>query len=285
MIPLINSHRKIISHLSVFLLYANISHLSLSFIINTNLSSVHHRARHSSIATAGQLHMASYGRSTPRYTKNTDRSKRQERVGQLIRSEIATVIHQGYVKNTDGDLDEDLRRRINVVNADVSPDLKQARITVSVIKPHTRNFMDSEDDYDDEEEEGEDDDYNIGNRNGDAVVDSRRAYSWLVKNSKQIRYSIAQRLSHMKSIPNIMFVQVDVGAAVDVMNLIEKVANGYKRDYVGQFGQNDDELPTGMYLESELDDEDWDDEEDWIDNDDDESENEEDSKISSIEEL
>jgi len=227
---------------------------------------------------------SSYGRSTPRYTKNTDRSKRQERVGQLIRSEIATVIHQGYVKNTDGNLDEDLRRRINVVNADVSPDLKQARITVSIIKSHVRNIMDDEDDYDDEEGD-EDDDYTIGNRNGDAVVDSRRAYSWLVKNSKQIRHSIAQRLSHMKSIPNIMFVQVDVGAAVDVMNLIEKVAKGYKRDYVGQFGQNDDELPTGMYLESEMDDEDWDDEEDWVDKDDDEGDVEEDSDISSIDEL
>lgn len=170
------------------------------------------------------------------------------------------------------------------MNADVSPDLKQARITVSIIKPHVRNVMD-DDEEDDDDEGGEDYDYTISNRNGDAVVDRRRAYSWLVKNSKQIRHSIAQRLSHMKSIPNIMFVQVDVGAAVDVMNLIDKVANGYKRDYVGQFGQNNDELPEGMYLESEMDEDEWDDEDDWIDSDEDDDEFDENSDISSIDEL
>lgn len=212
------------------------------------------------------------------YGKNNDRSKRQERVGQLIRSEIATVIQNGYVKNTSGDLDDDLRRRINVVNADVSPDLRQARITVSIIKSHVRNVSNTDDENDMEDEDME---YAVSSRSGDAVVDRRRAYSWLVKNSKQIRHSIAQRLSHMKTVPLISFVQVDVGAAVDVMNLIDKVSNaGYKRDYIGVYGQNNDELPKGMYLESEMEDEDWDDEEDWEDNDDDD-----DDEITNIDDL
>jgi hypothetical protein len=34
----------------------------------------------------------------------------------------------------------------------------------------------------------------------------------------------------MKASPDLTFVQVDVGAAVDVMQLIEKVSKGYKRD-------------------------------------------------------
>jgi len=248
-----------------------------------------------------------YGRSTPRYTKNIDRTKRQERVGQVIRSEIALVLQNGYVKNTDKgrELDDALRRRINVVNADVSPDLRQARITVSIMKPHVvrRDDVFEEEEEEEEEEEGEDDveegddedydeyddefeDYTIpsSNTSGDAVVDRRRAYAWLVKNSKQIRHSIAQRLSHMKSIPELSFVQVDVGAAVDVMNLIDKVSKeNYKREVVGVFGQNDDELPKGMYLESEEggdDEENWDDEEDWDDEDE-----EEEGVIDSIEDL
>lgn len=202
----------------------------------------------------------------------------------MIRKEIATVLQNGYVKNTMGELNDDLRRRINVVNADVSPDLRQARITVSIIKSIVRDAVeedeqeeeDEEEEYDEEndeeyedDEDDEDFEYSVSSNSGDAVVDRRRAYAWLVKNSKQIRHSIAQRLSHMKSVPTLMFVQVDVGAAVDVMNLIDKVSNGnYKRDYIGVYGQNNDELPEGMYLESELEDEDWDDDEDWVDNDD-----------------
>ena len=88
-------------------------------------------------------------------------------------------------------------------------------------------------------------------------------------------------LYNMKTVPLISFVQVDVGAAVDVMNLIDKVSNaGYKRDYIGVYGQNNDELPKGMYLESEMEDEDWDDEEDWEDNDDDD-----DDEITNIDDL
>ena len=60
----------------------------------------------------------------------------------------------------------------------------------------------------------------------------------------------------MKASPDLTFVQVDVGAAVDVMQLIEKVSTGYKRDDV-------------LEMEFEEDD-DWEDEEDWIDFDDDE---------------
>eukprot|EP00555_Chaetoceros_dichaeta_P004161 CAMPEP_0198257460 /NCGR_PEP_ID=MMETSP1447-20131203/7147_1 /TAXON_ID=420782 /ORGANISM="Chaetoceros dichaeta, Strain CCMP1751" /LENGTH=279 /DNA_ID=CAMNT_0043944379 /DNA_START=158 /DNA_END=997 /DNA_ORIENTATION=- len=253
-----------------------------------------------------RLQMANkYGRSTPRYTKNIDRTKRQERVGQVIRSEIATVLQNGYVKNTDGrELEDALRRRINVVNADVSPDLRQARITVSIMKPHVVRDADvvaeeeEEEEFEEEEDEDEEDadeeeydeyddefeDYTISsNTSGDAVVDRRRAYAWLVKNSKQIRHSIAQRLSHMKSVPQLSFVQVDVGAAVDVMNLIDKVSKeNYKREVVGVYGQNDDELPKGMYLESEEggeDEDNWDDEEDW------EDEEEEEGVIDSIEDL
>lgn len=55
----------------------------------------------------------------------------------------------------------------------------------------------------------------------------------------------------MKASPDITFVQVDVGAAVDVMQLIEKVSQGYKRE---------DQTFELEYDEDE-DDDDWVDEE------------------------
>lgn len=89
----------------------------------------------------------------------------------------------------------------------------------------------------------------------DAIA-KRRAYAWLVRSTKAIRHSLAQRMKHMKASPDLTFVQVDVGAAVDVMQLIEKVSTGYKRDDVLEFEDEDDD--------------DWEDEEDWTDFDDDE---------------
>ena len=218
-----------------------------------------------------------FGRSSPISSK--DRSKRQERVGHVVRTEIASIIQMGHqIKNAQGFIDDDLRRRINVVNADVSPDLRQARITVSIIKPTNRKMSEEESDEEEkEDEEGEEDEYDEEydeefedpkqvfpvSRSGDAVMDKRRAYSWLVKNTTQIRHALSQRLIHMKGIPNLTFVQADVGAAVDVMNLIERVSSGdYKRENLGMFGGVDDKIPANYYLESELEGEGWIDDDD-----------------------
>jgi hypothetical protein len=65
----------------------------------------------------------------------------------------------------------------------------------------------------------------------------------------------------MKSIPSLTFVQQDVGGAVDVMNIIDKIGKGAKRESLGIYGGNDDELPEGWMLDDE-DDEEEDDEED-----------------------
>jgi Ribosome-binding factor A len=219
------------------------------------------------------LEMA-YGRSSP-ISGGGDRSKRQERVGHVVRTELASIIQLGHqIKNTQGYLDDELRRRINVVSADVSPDLRQARITVSIIKPTKRSFREEYQVMDQLVDE-EDDLIEMkqvfpSSSSGDVIMDRRRAYSWLVKNTKQIRHALCQRLSHMKMVPNISFVQADVGAAVDVMNLIEKVSKGqYKRENLGVFGADDDNLPEGMYLESELEESEWIDDDDFEDFDDD----------------
>jgi hypothetical protein len=86
----------------------------------------------------------------------------------------------------------------------------------------------------------------------DGTVDKRRAYAWLVKHTKPLRHTLAQRLKHMKSCPNLSFVQVDVAAAVDVMYLIDQVSAGAKRDPV--------DLEEEMQFELEEDDDDWEEE-------------------------
>ena len=146
--------------------------------------------------------------------------------------------------------EDELRKRISIVNADVSPDLKQARVAVSIRKGVA----------------------NEGGEGSSAVVDRRRAYSWLVQNTKELRHTLAQRMSHVKATPDLTFVQVDISAAVDVMYLIDKVSAGAKRTTIGSFGGDDDSLPRGMVEGMEFEDFDFDDDDGWIDDDEDEDE-------------
>lgn len=189
-----------------------------------------HNSQRTSTTTALQMAHGKYGngRSSSRYATG-DRTKRQERVGHVVRTELASILHKGFIRFDNDPIEDELRRRINIVHCDVSPDLRQARVTVSVMSGKDRKM--------------------------DAIA-KRRAYAWLVRSTKAIRHSLAQKMKHMKGSPDLTFVQVDVGAAVDVMQLIEKVSTGYKRDDV-------------LEMEFEDDDEDgWEDEEDWIDFDD-----------------
>ena len=73
----------------------------------------------------------------------------------------------------------------------------------------------------------------------------------------------------MKSIPSLTFVQQDVGGAVDVMNIIDKIGKGAKRESLGMYGGDDDELPEGWELEDEEEDEDLENDGDDDDDDDD----------------
>jgi ribosome-binding factor A len=181
-----------------------------------------------------------------------ERSKRQERVGHLVQAELSSILHGGNIKGDADYLESNLRQRISIVNADVSPDLRQARITVSIRK---RGPNEGDEEHAEEQ--------------SNPAVDRRRAYSWLVQNTKAIRHTLAQRLSHMKTVPNLTFAQADISAAVDVMYLIDKVSTGgYKREGIGAFGGDDDSLPRGMVEGIDLD-EDGDDDIEWIEDDED----------------
>ena len=181
------------------------------------------------------------GRSSSRSRKGDERSKRQFRVGELVRTELAKILHTGNIKGDAGYLEQELRQRISIVGVDVSPDLRQARVSVSI-----RNSFATRDDEDEEQQYYQD----------DPVVDKRRAYSWLVDNTKPLRHTLAQKMSHMKTSPNLSFNQVDVAAATDVMYLIDKVSKGYERESIGEYeflGEFDEED----------DDEDFDEDDDW----------------------
>jgi ribosome-binding factor A len=130
--------------------------------------------------------MYSQGRSSSRSGK--ERSKRQFRVNQLVQTELGKIIHTGLIKGDAEYLEDELRQRISIVSVDVSPDLRQARVSTSV--------------------------RSSSNADTNMAVDKRRAYSWLVENSRPLRHSLAQKMSHMKTSPSLSFVQVDVAAAV-----------------------------------------------------------------------
>jgi ribosome-binding factor A len=179
-------------------------------------------------------------RNNSMYTRRPsgERSKRQERMGQTVQAELAKILHSGNVKGyTAESLDDDLRQRISIIRSDLSPDLRQARISFSV----------------------------RGSRDESRAVDRRRAYAWLVRNTKPIRYSLAKELKHMKYCPDLTFVEVDVSAAVDVMALIDKVSKGYTR---GSLLNDPEQLPEGVVDGIDFDDGDFEDDEDWDDEDD-----------------
>mmetsp|Transcript_24412 Transcript_24412/g.55041 ORF Transcript_24412/g.55041 Transcript_24412/m.55041 type:complete len:223 (+) Transcript_24412:86-754(+) len=154
--------------------------------------------------------------------RNTGESKRQARVGQLMRTEIASIIRKGAVKTYDP-LSDTLREKISVVDVQMSSDLRSARVFVSVF--------------------------------GDAV-DKRKAYAWLVEHSKQFKHSLSQRLKDMKGVPDINFKEADISAAVDVMSTIDRLA----RDRASS-GESGEEMPAGMIdgLDFDLHDDDFDD--------------------------
>ena len=209
------------------------------------------------------------GRSSSRSRNDgkDDKSKRQFRVGELVRTELGRMIHSGVIKgNSPILLESELRQRISIVSVDISPDLRQARVSFSVRNANINKKKKQQQEEEEEEkiDVNEEDSDSRNYYENDPVVDKRRAFSWLVDNTNPIRHTLAQKMSHMKVSPSLTFVQVDIAAAVDVMYLIDKVSKGYQREEIGEwdYGEDDGE---------DEDDDDWDEmDDDFFDSDDDE---------------
>jgi ribosome-binding factor A len=245
------------------------------FTVTTSLSSKTNISRNSRL----YIQRGKPGRSAPH--GKDDKSKRQYRVGELVRTELAHILRSGLIKGKGAShLNDELRSRISIINVDVSPDLRQARVSVSIRGGGRKGSQQQQQQQQTVPSQQESDKVPT---TADAVaaasssssstvvipndptVDKRRIYSWLVENTNPIRHTLAQRMSHLKTSPSLTFTQVDVSAAVDVMYLIEKVTNGYERERIGEYGGNDDTLPQGLLLAGDEDDEDddeWEEEDD-----------------------
>ena len=119
-----------------------------------------------------------------------DGRRRPARVGQVVQAELATLIRTGSVYGTKK-IPSGLQQLISVVDVDMSPDLRNARVKVSV----------------------------IGDRK-----DKVSAVRWLRGNSKTLRHELAKRNRGMKRIPMLSFDHVDVGAATDMMIKLDELS-------------------------------------------------------------
>lgn len=102
------------------------------------------------------------------------------------------MIQRGVVHQQRNTLKEDLRQMISVVDVAVTDDLRSANVRVSTY--------------------GE-------------KLDTIRAIRWLEDNRKSVRFELAQRLTHMKRIPDLHFTTVDISGPVRVMALIDTLSD------------------------------------------------------------
>lgn len=142
--------------------------------------------------------------------RSRDESKRQARVSQLVTTELAKVLRLGFGIKTKDKIADDVRCKIAVVDVDMSPDLRSAKVYISVY--------------------------------GD-VLEKREAYAWCVKNTVPIRMALATELKGMKRVPELFFRDTDIGAAVDLMALIDKVTD---EDEARGEGDGDEEDAQGF---------------------------------------
>jgi len=154
--------------------------------------------------------------------------RRSSRVGQVVRAELATLIRDGDVRGGKK-IPDGLNGLISVVGVDMSPDLRNARVKVSV----------------------------IGERK-----DKVSAVRWLRGNVRGLRHELAQRNRGMKRIPMLTFDHVDVGAATDMMVKLDELRR--EREAAARARGEDPDADPEADLDVDMSDDDV-----WLDDDDD----------------
>jgi ribosome-binding factor A len=128
-------------------------------------------------------------RTPPPIMMAGDGRRRPSRVGNVVQAELARLIRSGDVHGKQR-IPDGLNQLISIVDVDMSPDLRNARVKVSI----------------------------IGDRK-----DKVTAVRWLRGNIKEIRHELAKRNRQMKRIPHLSFDHVDVGAATDMMVKLDEL--------------------------------------------------------------
>jgi ribosome-binding factor A len=139
-----------------------------------------------------------------------DASIRQARVSRSLRDELSSIICDIDIKAKSYP-DDNLLRATSIAEVEVSSDLSFAKVYVSV----------------------------IGN-----AVEKRQIFVWLCENVGQVRYSLAQRLKHMRRVPEIFFKLSDNQQAADLVSLIDSLApeGGYTaKDEEFEFEEEDED--------------------------------------------
>jgi len=177
----------------------------------------------------------------PRMMGNFETRRRPSRVGHVVQAELATLIRTGEIHGKQK-IPSGLQQMISVVDVDMSPDLRNARVKVSV----------------------------IGDRK-----DKVSAVRWLKANVKGLRHELAKKNRGMKRIPQLSFDHVDVGAATDMMIKLDELRQQDEAAASARGEGEDEDLEGGIDFAADdddawLDDDDDDDDEFLLDDDEDE---------------
>jgi ribosome-binding factor A len=130
-------------------------------------------------------------RVSPRNAPGGSSAKRAGRLGKLVMTELVGILRSPYsIKVAGGDVDAELASLISIVEVDMSGDNKVAKVMVSAM--------------------GSD-------------VEKKRAVMWLNKNARAIRFSLAQRISYLKTVPELRFTASALPEAMEVMSILDQL--------------------------------------------------------------
>jgi len=107
-------------------------------------------------------------------------------------TELMQILRSPYLIKTPKDkMNVDLVSLISIVEVEMSKDTKIAKVMISTT--------------------GTD-------------AERRQAVKWLSENARAVRFSLAQRMNHLKSVPELRFTEARLPQAMGVMSLLDQIA-------------------------------------------------------------